>query len=685
MAKDKKLISRRDFIKGAAAGVVSMAALSVVDIAANLSKGEKGSSAGAAATGEAGGQTAQGTGLKYTPGTYSATAKGISSDVSVTMTFSEDAITDVQIDVSGETKGIGADIGPAMQEAIMSAQTANVDAVASATVTSDAIKKAAADCISQASGQEFTLAAEEAASGDWLGTAPEIADADIKETIDTDVLVVGLGTGGWITTMTAAETGVKVTVIEKREEPTTIREDIGSIGSKIQLKEIEEHPELAIDKMEALQELVRYSAGYCDSDLIKVWINESGEMVDWLTNIFEKDGKYYMSLEGGVGNLDDPGRDKAYATGHSPHKTDEYADDDTVTINSLFTDYCNEVGDVDFRFSTTLVRLVQDDTDKVTGVIAQDGDGNYIKINTSKGVIICTGGYATNTEMMKALQPQTLDMKVQYTLGSTADGSGIKAMMWAGAALDPTHASMMFNRCCVKPDETAGYKTTGKWFWFGEQPFLKVNLNGKRFCNESGPYEFMLHSMEMQPHHTYIDVFDANNEKYCEQFDEVGCCRLFKFPNGALSNMPYSFVWSRNEGLMEDGYLMQADTLEELAEKLNIPADNFVATVERYNELCAKGVDEDYGKEKHRMTPVDTPPYYGIRTCAWHLTTLNGCRINTDMQVIREDGTAIEGLYATGDASGGFFSTTYPNLMTGLACGRTMTFGRHAAKVVCAK
>ncbi|MGX8687244.1 MAG: FAD-binding protein, partial [bacterium] len=593
--------------------------------------------------------------------------------------------TDVQIDVSGETKGIGADIGPAMQEAIMTAQTANVDAVASATVTSDAIKKAAADCISQASGQEFILADEEAAAGDWLGTAPEIADADIKETIDTDVLVVGLGTGGWITTMTAAETGVKVTVIEKREEPTTIREDIGAINSKIQLEEIKEHPEFAIDKMEALQELVRYSAGYCDSDLIKVWINESGEMVDWLTNIFEKDGKYFMSLEGGVGNLDDPGRDKAYATGHSPHKAEAYADDDTLTINSLFTDYCNEVGGVDFRFSTTLIKLVQDDTDKVTGVIAQDGDGNYIKINTSKGVIICTGGYATNTEMMKALQPQTLDMKVQYTLGSTADGSGIKAMMWAGAALDPTHASMMFNRCCVKPDETAGYKTTGKWFWFGEQPFLKVNLNGKRFCNESGPYEFMLHSMEMQPHHTYVDVFDANNEKYCEQFDEVGCCRLFAFPNGALSNMPYSFVWSRNEGLMEDGYLMKADTLEELAEKLNIPADNFVATVKRYNELCAKGVDEDYGKEKHRMTPVDTAPFYGIRTCAWHLTTLNGCRINTDMQVIREDGTPIEGLYATGDASGGFFSTTYPNLMTGLACGRTMTFGRRAAKIVCAK
>ena len=75
-------------------------------------------------------------------------------------------------------------------------------------------------------------------------------------------------------------------------------------------------------------------------------------------------------------------------------------------------------------------------------------------------------------------------------------------------------------------------------------------------------------------------------------------------------------------------------TQVELAEKLNIPADNLKASVERYNELCAKGVDEDYGKSPHRMTPVDTAPFYGVRTCAWHLTTMDGCRINTDMQVI---------------------------------------------------
>jgi succinate dehydrogenase/fumarate reductase flavoprotein subunit len=486
--------------------------------------------------------------------------------------------------------------------------------------------------------------------------------------------------------MTAAEEGAKVLVVEKRETPTGIREDIGAIDSKLQKESFKEFPEFEIDKIEALQEIVRYGSGYVDSDLVKVWINESGEMVDWLTELLESTGNYFMSLEGGIGNQEDPGRDKAYATGHSPHKTDAAKENEEITLSSTFQEHCDELG-VEWRLSTALVRLVQDDSGKVTGIIAQDQtDEHYIQINASKGVIMATGGYATNTDMMLALQPMTMEMKVNVPIGSTCDGSGIKAMLWAGGQLDPTHASMMFNRASCLPTETAGYQTNGKWFWFGEQPFLKVNLNGKRFCNESGPYEFMLHSMYMQPYHTYCDIFDSNSKKYAEQFDEVGCCRLFPFDNGAESNRDFDSVWEQMmTSHLEEGYLIKADTLEELAEGLNIPADTFVATVERYNELCKKGVDEDYGKEKHRMTPVDEAPFYGIRTCAWHLTTLNGCRINTDMQVLDTNGTPIEGLYATGDCTGGFFATTYPNLFTGLACGRTMTFGRHAAKLLASK
>ena len=692
MAKNE--LSRRQFIKGMAAGAVGVASMGVLTGCDYRFLGvpdpaEVEAAAAEAAKQEAIAAAAASGAANYTPGTYTASAKGIGSDVKVTMTFDEHSITNVEIDVSGETPDIGGKIGGDMANAILTAQSADVDAVSGASVTSEAIRQAAADCISQASGAEVVLGAKDdaAAAADWLGEAPEIADSDITEELETEVLVVGCGTGGWIATMTAAEEGAKVLVVEKRETPTGIREDIGGINSKLQQEAYKEYPYLEIDRMEALQDIVRYAGGFVDSDLIRTWMDNSGELVDWITNLMESTGDWYMELEGGIGNREHPERDKAYATGHSPHKTEQGAAKEGLTTSSTFRDFCDATGNVDWRFSTALVKLDQDESGKVLGIIAQDlTDEHYIRIRASKGVIMATGGYATNTAMMLALQPETMKMKANVPIGSTDDGSGIKAMLWAGAEMDPQHQSMMFNRCSVLPTETAGYQTNGKWYWFGEQPFLKVNLKGKRFCNESGPYEFMLHSMYMQPGHTYCDIFDANNKQYCEQFDEVGCCRLFPFDNGAMSNMPYDYVWSQmTEGEnshLELGYLQKADTLEELAEKLNIPVDEFVKTVERYNELCRKGVDEDYGKGPHRMTPVDTAPFYGIRTCAWHLTTLDGCRINTDMQVLREDGSVIEGLYATGDCSGGFFANTYPNLFTGLACGRTMTFGRRAAKIV---
>ncbi len=676
---ENRTISRRSFVKGLAAGAVSIASLGILS-AGDYALTDKDAEALPEVV------PAASSGLTFTPGEYSASAKGIASDVVVTCTFDETSMTDLSIDVSGETEGIGADIGPEMREKVLSAQSCNVDSVSGATVTSDAIKQAVADCMSQASGTTVVVEgteSEEAAS-DWLGAAPEISEDEITETLETEVLVVGCGTGGWIATMTAAQEGAKVLVVEKQEAATGIRQDIGAIDSKLQKETEKDFPEFAIDKMEVLQEIVRYGSGYVDSDLVKVWINESAELVDWLTDMFDEEGSYRMDHEGGIGNQEDPGRDKAYATGHSPNKTDKW--EDGMSVETVFQAICDEHG-VEWKFSTALVKLELDENGKVTGIIAQDqNDQHYIRINASKGVIMTTGGYATNTDMMLALQPMTMEMKINVPLGSKADGSGIKAMLWEGAQMDPIHESMMFNRASCLPTDTAGYKTNGKWFWFGEQPFLKVNLNGKRFCNESGPYEFMLHSMYMQPYHTYCDIFDSNSKKYAEQFDEVGCCRLFPFDNGAASNRDFDSVWEQlMTDFIDEGYLIKADTLEELAEGLGIPADNFVETVERYNELCEKGVDEDYGKEKHRMTPVDEAPFYGIRTGAWHLTTLDGVRINTDMQVLKEDGTPIEGLYASGDCTGGFFATNYPNLMTGLACGRTMTFARHAAKLVAGK
>ena len=196
MAKDQ--ISRRDFIKGIAAGAAGMVALGAIEFADSATK-----NAGSASV--AAGSDVVASGLTFTPGTYTATEQGLASPVTVTMTFDETMITDVSIDCAGETPDIGAVIGPEMAQKIVSAQSADVDAVSGATITSDAIRKAAVNCISQAAGQEITLGEHEEKANEWLGEAPEIDEASITETIDTECLIVGLGTGGWIAALTAAD------------------------------------------------------------------------------------------------------------------------------------------------------------------------------------------------------------------------------------------------------------------------------------------------------------------------------------------------------------------------------------------------------------------------------------------------------------------------------------------------
>ena len=509
----------------------------------------------------------------------------------------------------------------------------------------------------------------------WLGAAPDVAETDITETVDVDVVVVGCRTGGLPAVISAAEHGAKVLGIEQMSAIATPREDLGAIDSTLQRESFEEFPQFEIDKMEAMEDIVRYANGFVNYDLVKLWADESGDMIDWLSEIIARNGEFAMRFEGSVGTEGQGARDKAWATGHSPEKLTDNKD---VTFGTTLRDYAEELG-AEFRYDTMLVKCEQDASGRVTGVICRDGnDRHYLRVNASKGVILATGGYAANTEMVEARQAWNNRLKINVPVGGSCTGDGIKAALWCGAAIDPIGAAVTFNRACCKPDEVAGSDLVGKWFWFGEQPFLKVNLNGKRFCNESGPYDYMLHSAFMQPYHTYVDIWDSDYVEQVRQINEVGCCRLYPFDNGAPSNMPITKMASDFEALIEAGYIQQADTMEELAEKLNLPVDATVETWERYNGFAEAGKDDDYNKEPYRLTQLTHPPYYGVRTGAWFLATIDGVLIDTDMHAVDEAGKAIDGLYMVGNDSGGFFSVSYPNLFTGLAAGRTMTFGRRA-------
>lgn len=616
----------------------------------------------------------------YRPGTYSAKASGI-GDVVVKMTFSKDRITNVVLDVSHETPGIGQAAADALKKSLLAAQSADIDAVSGASITSSAVRKAAAKCIAQARGEipvESLTAEKEEDSGDWLGKAPEIAEKDIVATHKTEILVIGCGTGGMFAVASAAEAGAKVIGIDRFAVGTGIRDDLGAANSRYQKKW-----GTKIDKFEYIAMATTYAGGHIQQDLVKLWYDNSGEAINWYGDRLAERGVELWHESGDKGD-DELTRFKHFPTGHSPRWRG--TDDGTgkpLNGDRILRDYAVKHG-ARFDYGMRMIKL-EKRNGRVTGCIARDGDGRYVRYNASKGVVVCTGGYAQNFKMMEALQPWNLRIIGLSNALPGAHGDGIRACLWVGAKMDETHSMMMFDRCAIRPEQNPGVETMKSgdsgMFWMGSHPWLKVNSEGKRFMNESGTYENILHADEYLKGHAHYTIFDSNWVKYAEQFKMHGCSRLFPFENGADPNIPWKVIRDKHiPNLLAKGYLKKSNTIEGLAKQLGLPPAALKATVKRNNELYRLGEDLDYGKEKHRLSAVDKPPYYGTKNTGRMLCTMDGIQINTKMNAIDTEGNPIPGLYVVGNDSGGYFANEYPNLSTGMACGRTVTFGRLVGK-----
>lgn len=608
----------------------------------------------------------------YKPGTYSARANGIGGDVIVTMTFDKDKITDVVLDVSHETPGIGQKAAAALRASLLSKQSADIDAVSGASITSNAVHQAAAKCIAQAKGEipieVISKKADEANDGDWLGKAPEIAENAIVATHTTDILVVGCGTGGMFAVASAAEAGGRVIGIDRYSVGTGVREDLGAIDSRYQ-----KAWGTKIDKFDFIAMATLYAGGHIRQELVKRWADESGAVIDWLGDRLQERG---IELWHESGDKNDHTRYQHFATGHSPRLSHEKG---APKIADVLYDYAVKKG-ARFDFNKKMVKLEKKDG-RVTGCIVENADGKYERYNATKGVVVATGGYARNYKMVEALQPWNLRVAGRTGAMPGAQGDGIRACLWVGAKMDETHSMMKFDRCAIRPDQKPGLETIKSgdsgFFWMGSQPWLKLDANGERFMNESGTYENPLHADEYNPGHVHYTLFDSNWVQYAEKFKMHGCSRLFPFENGADPNIPWQVVKEKMlPGLIEKGYVVKADTIEELARKLGLPEAAVKASVARHNELFRRGEDVDFGKEKHRLSAIDKAPFYGAKNTGWILCTMDGIVIDKHMRAIDTEGKVIPGLYVIGNDSGGYFANEYPNLATGMACGRTVTFGR---------
>ncbi len=668
-------ISRKGFIKIAAAAAMSGVTAGAL-AACNAASG----SASASTSGAAG---------QYIPGTYEGTAEGISSTVKVTMTFSDSAVTDVVVDTSGETASFGAAAADELREQLLAAGSAEIDGVSGSTITSDAVMKAAKSCYAQAKG-EAVVSSVQLPTGDendWLGKEPDIDEAAITETVDTDILIVGAGNGGMFAAAYAAANGLNFRVIEQNANVQDTRHWYGAVDSAA----AKEAGEPATDKAKLLSEISRYASGKCDQRVVKTWINESAAMHDFMRSILEDKYGWVCDFTSGS--------EAAWPAENAEHNTDylypvqehNYMASESASgtpRNELLLQYIQELGyDVDFK--TSLAKLEKNSDGRITGIIAQSTeDDHFIRYNANQGVLLACGGFPGNPYMMEQLDPLGTSVTTACSYSPADKGYGIRAAVWAGANLDKEAAPMLFDRGIVAPGVDAGYVDSDSAFGGkafpgkirqynpGTQPFLKVNRNGERFANESCPYNDIVYAAAHQPGRVYAQICDANILEDAKRFHTIGC-------SAQTRNGGEKYIQGKMDEAIEAGALFKCDTLDELADKMGFTGaakDAFLATVERYNELYDKQNDEDFGKPAYRLSAIRTAPFYGCWLGASLLTTEQGIAINEKGQALDTNNQPMEGLYITGDMSGSFFANNYPCLMAGVAMGRTLTFAMKAVK-----
>ena len=681
-----KKISRKGFLKVAAA-----AAMSGVTASALAACNAGSSSSTAASTGEA----------IYTPGTYTGTATGI-GEVKVTMTFSETAITDVVIDASNETESIGGVAAPTLKDALMAAQSTEIDNISGATITTNAVKKAAASCIEQAMGVH-TAGGDTAASSsdeDWLGTEPEIDESKVAKTVDVDVAVVGCGIAGVAACRSVAEDGGLVAAFEKADGPQCRSGEYAVINGKVQAKwGRDTWTREQIDDI--IDSHMVESTYRCKRSIMSKWAHNIGDAFDWWVEA--NPDLYYAETTRSA--IPDESADNFIIPifyplpEHYDWKQErfpcyptsvEFKPDQHVTVEANMQKAI-DTGNVQTFYGCFVEKLIMDNG-RCVGLYARDAaTGEYIKCNASKGVILSTGDYSQNTKMLKHFCPEVIENNIQCLFTNvdvegnfTNQGDGIQLGMWAGAQVQQSHAPMIHHM-------GGGADLAGVGV-MGNAGFLNLDLNGKRFMNEDLPGQQLENQIELQKNRESWQIFDSNWPEQLPYMPAAhgGACYYEDYASedeGPKNNTTYRNYKSpyQLEAAVADGRAVKADMLEELVAKI-YPDDTAAQqtaldSIQRYNELAKAGYDEDFHKPASRMWAVENGPFYADKfTTALLLVCIGGLESDEDCHTFDADRNVIPGLYVAGNIQGNRFATEYPIGLKGVSHSMAMYYGYVAGK-----
>lgn len=482
----------------------------------------------------------------------------------------------------------------------------------------------------------------------WLGEPPLCREEDVKETLDCEVLILGAGVAGISAARAAAEAGADVLVLEMLKGISVRGMVFGCVDSRI-------HREAGcvIDKMELLNAIMRRMANRPNARLWKLWLDESGAAFDWFEAPLLASGRdfgqhlQYWPLP--------PAYDRSKELYPQFNAGIEFKNwYEAVKLQYLES---TKHG-AKYRFNTRAERLIREG-DRVVGAYATDAEGRLLRVNASKGVILATGDYGRNAAMARALCPEFYN-----TLGLVAAkgslGLGHKMAIWAGGMMEEgphAHISHSFPSMVL-----------------GTTAALNLNANGDRYMNEDVPGQLFTNQIIRQPFKFGWQIFDSDWEKQLP---------VQNIAHGAVD--VNSLDRSRIEGTLAaaregKGWgVLSADTLEELVEKAELPRERALASIARYNALCEKGVDEDFGKRPDRLFPVVKPPFYAAKSMVARGMICGGVVVDEECRVLeKETWKPIGGLWAIGNVGGGRYYGDYPvSPVCATSHGTAITFGRH--------
>lgn len=566
-------------------------------------------------------------------GVFTGTGRGFGGEGSIEVSVTVDengTVTAIEVTKCGDTPSVSEAAVNQLPGQIVQMQTVGLDNISGASFTSGGIKEAVLDAIEKAGLDPVA----------WTEKKEIVVEAGEDVTLETEIVIIGGGGAGLAAAVQANQLGSKVIVLEKMSK-------VGgnTILAGGALNAVNDRSEQAIAYNDSVewhyQQTISGGDYQGDPELVHTLVSNAWDGVEWLMDLgmgFQDETAGLFTVTGGL-----------WPRAHKPVEP---------LGQGFFTTYMNYIDtheNVDVMLNTRATEILVDENGKACGVIATGETGNTVTVKASKGVIVATGGFAGSVELRSAFNSQWADLgpSIKSTNHAGATGDGIKMLQKLGASFvqmgniqllplgDPVTGSLSGN---IEHDvETRVF----------------INKEGNRFVNEGGRRDDMTNGLFAQTDAYMWIVMDSDT-----------------YPTGDELN---NFGETANQ-LVAAGRAVKADTLEELAEKMDVPADALIAAITEFNRHAEggdlAGTPDEFGRTLYK-TPIDTAPFYAAGRVPTVHHTMGGVHINANAQVINENGQVIPGLYAAGEVTGGIHGT---NRLGGNALTDTVVFGRIAGE-----